>query len=313
MNPKNKDIKEGKKVMPTFGKKSMAVSADWFKDWFNSPYHNHLYFRRDDKEATAFVNRLIHFLEPPAESFMLDMACGNGQFTNIPASLGHDVTGIDFSFYSIDEAGKSASERLHFFQHDIRLPFWMNYFHYAFNFFGHFGYYKSEREHYNAIRTVANSLKPHGHLMLNYFNTHYAEDTLVHKRDLEIDGINFNLTSWFDETHFYKKIIVEDDHLQEPLIYHEKLYKFSLGDFNDMFSFHRLQIQQVFGDYQFSDYHLKKSPRLIMIAKKFCEWRTRNGGICIIKAKLMTYTGQLTSRYAKALTACFGKVVRQIF
>jgi hypothetical protein len=35
-----------------------------------------------------------------------------------------------------------------------------------------------------------------------------------------------------------------------------------------MFSFQGLQIQEVFGDYQFNGYDVKKSPRLIMIAKK---------------------------------------------
>jgi hypothetical protein len=44
--------------------------------------------------------------------------------------------------------------------------------------------------------------------------------------------------------------------------------KFSLGDFTDMFAFHQLQIQEVYGDYDFAGYDIKKSPRLIMIAKK---------------------------------------------
>jgi len=35
-----------------------------------------------------------------------------------------------------------------------------------------------------------------------------------------------------------------------------------------MFAFHHLQIQEVFGDYSLGSYDVKKSPRLIMIAKK---------------------------------------------
>jgi len=97
---------------------------------------------------------------------------------------------------------------------------------------------------------------------------HYAEDHLVHKSEKEIDGVNYYLTKWFDETHFYKKIVVEDDQLDHPLEFTEKVAKFTLGDFNDMFSFHRLQVQEVFGDYQLGGYDVRKSPRLIMIAKK---------------------------------------------
>jgi hypothetical protein len=150
----------------------------------------------------------------------------------------------------------------------MRLPFWINYFDYAFNFFTSFGYFRTEREHYNAIRTIANAVKANGTIVIDYLNVHYAEDHLVHKSEKEIDGVNYYLTKWFDETHFYKKIMVEDEQLQHPLEFSEKVAKFSLGDFNDMFSFHHLQLQEVYGDYQLGSYDVRKSPRLIMVARK---------------------------------------------
>ncbi len=246
----------------------MDVPGNWFKVWFSSPYYHQLYFKKDDQEAVDFINRLIEYLLPPPDSFMIDVACGRGRHAKILASHRFDVTGIDLSFENIHFAGKFESDNLHFFQHDMRLPFWINYFNYAFNFFTSFGYFKTEREHYNVVRTIANSLKPNGMLILDYLNVSYAEDHLVHKADKEIDGVNFHLTKWYDESHFYKKIIVEDDDQEEPLIFQEKVAKFKLGDFNDMFAFHNLQIQEVFGDYQFASYDIKKSSRLIMIAKK---------------------------------------------
>ena len=246
----------------------MGITGDWFKDWFNSPYYHQLYFRHDDKEAADFVNKLVDYLRPDKESLILDVACGRGRHSRILASYGFDVTGTDLSAESIEEAKKSENERLHFFVHDMRLPFWINYFNYAVNLFTSFGYFKSEREHYNVIRTISNSIKPNGTFVMDYLNTHYDEDHLVHKADKEIGGVNFHMTKWFDETHFYKKIIVEDENLKEPLEYQEKVAKFSLGDFNDMFAFHQLQMQEVFGDYQFNKYNIKDSPRLIMIAKK---------------------------------------------
>ena len=48
----------------------------------------------------------------------------------------------------------------------------------------------------------------------------------------------------------------------------EKVVKFSLGDFTDMFSYQGLQVQEVFGDYHFSPYDIRKTPRLIIIAQK---------------------------------------------
>ena len=246
----------------------MNLPDTWFKTWFNSPYYHQLYFHRDEKEAAAFIHLLLHHLQPPHHALLADIACGRGRHAKILAAKNYDVTGIDLSLENIAFAKKFETEQLHFFQHDMRLPFWINYFDYAFNFFTSFGYFRTEREHYNAIRTIAQSLKPGGTLVLDYLNVHYAEDNLVHKSEKEIDGVNYYITKWFDETHFYKKIMVEDNKLTAPLEFIEKVAKFSLGDFNDMFAFHHLQMQEVYGDYQMGAYDVKKSPRLLMIAKK---------------------------------------------
>ena len=244
------------------------MTTPWFKDWFNSPYYHQLYFKRDENEAAAFINKLIDHLQPVPGAQMLDVACGKGRHSIQLAGKGFSVTGIDLSEDSIREAKENETANLQFFVHDMRLPFHINYFDYAFNFFTSFGYFKTRREHDNAIRTIAQSLKANGIFVMDYLNVHYAEDNLVHKSEKQIDEVNYHITKWFDETHFYKKIIVEDDKLEEPLEYTEKVAKFSLGDFTEMFAYQGLQIQEVFGDYFFNDYDVKKSPRLIMIAKK---------------------------------------------
>lgn len=240
----------------------------WFKDWFNSPYYHQLYFNRDEKEASAFIDKLLVYLQPRLVATMLDVACGKGRHSILLANKGFDVTGIDLSDDSIEEALLHQADNLHFYKHDMRLPFWINYFEFAFNFFTSFGYFKTQREHDNAIRTIAQSLRPSGTFVLDYLNVHYAEDHLVHQFDKEIDGINYFITKWFDETHFYKKIVVEDDALEVPLVYTEKVAKFSLGNFTEMFAYQGLQIQEVFGNYNFNGYDVKKSPRLVIIAKK---------------------------------------------
>ena len=240
----------------------------WFKDWFNSPYYHQLYFNRDEQEAAKFIDKLIDHLQPAAGALVLDVACGKGRHAVHLAEKGFDVTGIDLSEDSIKEALLHQTEKLHFYMHDMRLPFYINYYDFAFNFFTSFGYFNTRREHDNSIRTIAQSIKQGGCFVMDYLNVHYAEDHLVHQFDKEIDGVNYFITKWFDETHFYKKITVEDEALEEPLIYQEKVAKFSLGDFTEMFAYQRLQIQEVFGDYNFGKYDVRKSPRLIMIARK---------------------------------------------
>jgi SAM-dependent methyltransferase len=246
----------------------MQPKAQWFTDWFNSPYYHKLYFERDDREAEAFIQDLLNWLRPEPQSRMLDVACGKGRHSRMLAVAGFDVTGIDLSPDSIRHALQFESENLHFFQHDMRLPFHINFFNYAFNFFTSFGYFKTEREHYNALRSMVQSLKKDGILVIDYLNVHYAEDHLVHRTEKMVDEVNYLITKWYDETHFYKKIVVEDEALQEPLVYTERVAKFNLGDFNEMLSFHGMQIRDVFGDYALGPYDVRKSPRMILVAVK---------------------------------------------
>lgn len=244
------------------------VKPNWFKDWFNSPYYHQLYFQRDHTEAAQFINRLLDFLQPAPHSRMLDAGCGRGRHAMQLAEKGYDVTGTDLAADSIGSALRHEKENLHFFRHDMRMPFRVNYFDYVFNFFTSFGYFHSEREHDNAIRSFAHSLRPNGILVMDFLNVRHAESQLVHQQEITLNNVNYFITRWYDESHFYKKIEVHDQQLDEPLIFAEKVAKFTLGDFNDMFADHRLQIQEIFGDYQFNRYDVHNSPRMIMIAKK---------------------------------------------
>ena len=244
------------------------MQHDWFENWFDSPYYHKLYFERDKQEASAFIEKLVNHLKPPVPSMMLDVACGKGRHSRQLASYGHTVTGIDLSEQSINEALLTSNDQLYFYRHDMRLPFWINYFDHAFNFFTSFGYFRTQRENDNAIRTIATALKKNGVFVMDYLNTHFSEDHLIHKSEKIVDDVQFIITKWFDEDFFYKKIEVIDEMLTEPLVYNEKVAKFTLGDFTDMFAYQGLQIQEVYGDYDFGRYDVKKSNRLIMIAKK---------------------------------------------
>ena len=149
----------------------------------------------------------------------------------------------------------------------MRLPFWIRYFDYVFNFFTSFGYFSTLREHNNAIRTIAQSLKQNGVLVLDYLNVRYAEEHLVKSEQKIVDDVVFHIEKWQDDEHFYKHIAVEDKGLRSQA-FTEKVKKFSLQGFTEMFDSNGLQLQEVFGNYQFAAYDQSTSPRLIMIAKR---------------------------------------------
>lgn len=244
------------------------LGMEWFENWFDTEYYHKLYFQRDAREAEDFIARLIAHLNPAPGSNMLDVACGRGRHSLTLANLGFNVTGIDLSEQSISAAKAFESDSLEFFQHDMRQPFRINYYDYAFNFFTSFGYFRTRREHDAAIRTIARSIHLEGTLVIDYLNVHYAEDHMVHEADIEVEDYNFHITKWMDESYFHKKIEVEHDSFTEPHIFTEKVAKFSLGDFTEMLAYHGMQIREVFGNYNLGPYHIRNTPRMIMIAKK---------------------------------------------
>jgi SAM-dependent methyltransferase len=243
------------------------ASAEWYKDWFNSSFYHKLYFQRDENEAQAFITRLLAHLQPSAEGRMLDVACGRGRHSRFLAAQGFDVTGIDISAQSIAYAKQFETERLKFFQHDMRLPFYINYFDYAFNFFTSFGYFNTRREHDDAMRSITQSVRKSGTVLFDYLNVHYVEDRLVHNEVKQVDDTTYEIHRWQDEHFFFKKIIVTDPLLSSPIEHTEKVAKFSLGDFTDMLSFQGMQVTEVFGNYELHNYHIKNTPRLIVVAK----------------------------------------------
>ncbi len=241
---------------------------EWYKEWFRSPFYHKLYFDRDETEAQKFITKLLQHFQLPQSSRILDVACGRGRYARFLASKGFDVTGIDISFENVEFAKQYESDNLHFYQHDMRLPSWINYFDYAFNFFTSFGYFATRREHDDAVRTVAQSLKPGGVLLFDYLNANYVAERLVHNEVKEIDGTTYEIHRWQDEKFFYKRIIISDKDLEMPLEFTEKVTKFSLGDFNEMLAYQKIQVEEVFGDYELDAYDVKKTPRLIVVGRK---------------------------------------------
>ncbi|RYZ23911.1 MAG: class I SAM-dependent methyltransferase [Chitinophagaceae bacterium] len=247
----------------------MAATAEreWYRDWFNSDYYHKLYFERDEREAEAFLERLIAYLRPEPGATALDVACGKGRHSRFLAAQGFDVTGIDISAESIEYARQFEHGQLHFAVHDMRLPYRVHYFDYAFNFFTSFGYFATRREHDAALRTMAHSIRSNGTLLIDYLNVHWVEERLVHNEEKTIGDSHYEIHRWHDAHYFYKKIIVTDPALEQPIVHTEKVAKFSLGDFTDMLAFQGLQVQEVFGDYSLGHYDVRRCPRLIVVAK----------------------------------------------
>lgn len=240
---------------------------EWFESWFGSPYYHILYEQRDDEEAEAFADALLRHLSPVPGARMLDIACGEGRLSRSLAARGYDVMGIDLSHASISLAQRSEASNLHFFVHDMRMPFYVNYFDLAFNFFTSFGYFAKPRDHRMAARSFACALKPGGVLVVDYLNRNKVLSGLVPEETVERGGIRFDIRRHYNGTHFIKEIRFTDRQ-GTPQHFTERVAAFDLDEFLQLFSKAGLSLVTTFGDYDLRPFTLDESPRLIMVFKK---------------------------------------------
>lgn len=243
------------------------MKKEWFESWFDSPFYPLLYDKRDEEEANLFVTNLMNFLKPPANSRMVDIACGEGRYAWQLAEYGNEVIGIDLSEQRIEKAKNLENEKLHFYVHDMRFPFYINYFDFAFNFFTSFGYFEASRNNHMAARSFAAALKPGGILVLDYFNEYYVKKHLVPFEEKTHNSVVFRIKRYTEPGKIVKGIYIKEEGGRESH-FQERVSDFRLEDFVQLFGTYGLDLLHTFGDYRLNTFDKELSPRLITVFRK---------------------------------------------
>jgi SAM-dependent methyltransferase len=242
------------------------MSEKWYQNWFNSPYYHILYHQRNDDEAEFFIDNLLNHLKTSSDAKLLDIACGRGRHSIYLNKKGFDVTGIDLSYANIKYARQFENENLHFFVHDMRYLFYINYFDVCFNLFTSFGYFDTEKDHINSLKVFRKSLTKDGLLVLDFFNSEKIVRNLKKEEVKHIDGIDFYITKTIDEGKIIKSITF--NHRQQHFSFQEEVKALSMKDFERMFELSGFEIRGYFGDYSLNEFDPEKSDRLIFICSK---------------------------------------------
>lgn len=240
--------------------------AKWFENWFDSPYYHLLYQHRDEEEAGQFLDQLVQRLHLPAKSRVMDLACGKGRHSIHLHKLGYNVTGLDLSTSNIEACKKSENDTLHFYQHDMRNLFRVNYFDAVLNLFTSFGYFESVHENERVIKNAARSLTRGGYFILDFLNSHYVSSHLVPVAEKTIDGIRFLIRKKIHDGFLHKQISFEDS--GQTYHYEEHLRLFYPEDFSLFFAHAGLSLLETYGDYSLHPYQAAHSPRLIFVTRK---------------------------------------------
>ena len=181
----------------------------WYTNWFGTRYYKLLYRHRDETDARPWVDSILARTGLPVASRVLDLACGRGRHARWFHEAGMQVTGIDISPESIDEARKTVPGA-RFLVHDIREPVSGQGFDLAVCLFTSIGYFERPEDDQRVIDSVAAVLAPGGWFVLDLMNADRVGSQLVPREELEVDGVRFHVARGLEEGVVVKRVRVSD-------------------------------------------------------------------------------------------------------
>ncbi|MDD7913940.1 class I SAM-dependent methyltransferase [Polaribacter ponticola] len=237
---------------------------DWFTDWFNTPYYHILYKDRNDEDAQLFMKNITSFLKIPTNNHILDLPCGKGRHAVFLNSLGYKVTGGDLAENSIKKAKILENENLKFKVHDMRQPLNKQY-DAVFNLFTSFGYFEEDKEDILILQNIKNGLKKGGYFVFDFLNANFVKANLIAKETKIVENITFKITREITNGFIIKNISFFADGKNHN--YTEKVKYLDLKKMKAYLEKVGFNITFMFGDYNLNNFDIKKSNRLILVAK----------------------------------------------
>lgn len=242
----------------------------WFETWFNTPYYHILYSDRNYEEAEHFITLLIQDLRIPAESKIIDLACGKGRHSVFLNKKGYDVLGLDLSEESIKQNKTFGNSTLKFQVHDMRNEIYPEVsaqkVDAVFNLFTSFGYFDSPEEDRKIFQSVNNVLLPDGFFVLDFLNEKWVKNTLVPEEEVVKQDISFNIQKKIDNQFVIKDI--HFTHEGRAHHYFERVKLHSPETIQAYAAEFGFEIVKTYGDYSLGNYHAETSPRCISVFRK---------------------------------------------
>jgi SAM-dependent methyltransferase len=243
--------------------------SDWFEDWFASDEYLTVYSHRDQTEAENLRQLILDKITLPAESRILDLACGAGRHAIAFAKKGYHVTAVDLSENLLNIGRREAIRQevsVDFSRQDIRSVHVDGSFHMVLNLFTSFGYFEKDEENFGIFRTAHQYLDQAGYFVFDFLNEAYVKKNLIPFSLDERDGGVIKQTRSIEDNHVVKKIELHLRGKEQTFIERVMLY-----DHNTLIN--ELQktgfsITGLFGEYDGAEFDKETSSRLIAICEK---------------------------------------------
>lgn len=240
---------------------------DWYRKSFGTDYLI-VYRHRDFKGAYEEVRQMIGWLGLDSGASVLDLCCGTGRHALALADFGYRVTGVDLSEVLLEEARKNdTDQRIKWVHGDMRNVPLDTKFDAVVNLFTSFGYFENDAENEQVLSEISRLLKDEGRFIIDYLNPTYVTKNLVPYSEREVDGMTIEERRKIEDGCVQKTIRIREAGKPERT-YIEKVKLYDLDTFVKMAERHKLLIQNVYGNYDQSQYDSMTSPRMIMVGEK---------------------------------------------
>lgn len=193
INQQDKNIRN---IFSKYQKWYQAGSDNW-GDRYMREKRDILTKKRNEKEARIILKNLSKNCKK-----ILDAPCGYGRISNILASRGYDVTGIDIDKYFIDIAIRQSAKKnlkVVYLIGDILKKKLYGKFDAVLNIFTSIGYLESDKKNELFIKRLCDYVAPSGRLVIEVVNpiallaNYRTEDTAIMR-----DGATLYYKRFFD-------------------------------------------------------------------------------------------------------------------
>ncbi|MFI5173436.1 MAG: class I SAM-dependent methyltransferase [Terriglobia bacterium] len=244
----------------------------WYEDAFTEDYDRIYMHTFTDERNRGEAEFIESALGAPAETELLDLACGHGRHALVLAEQGYKVTGVDLSARFIKMAEEGARRRqldVHFEVGDMRKLSYVNNFEGVYSFFTSFGYFP-HRENVKVLEGVARALHKGGKFLLETVN----RDWILHQIEaqprrwdevdhdyLYLDDVSYNART--SRVHGRRIVIDRGNHREFSF----DLRVYSLSELEELIESVGMKIVSTFGGRDRSPFSIS-SRRMVIVSER---------------------------------------------
>jgi len=224
-----------------------ADDAAWYISAFGEHYPL-IYRHRDDATARREVEALVHWLSVPDGARVLDIACGAGRHLTALVEMGFEAIGIDLSEALLREAAERPGLANRLIRADMRTLPCSRAFDLGLNLFNSFGYFAGDAENFRALRSMADTLRPGGRLVMEHINRPHLERTFTPEDEQQIGRIRVHNRRRIEDRHVVKESTLTDPEGNERQVT-ERVRLFTPDEITAWFERAGLTVQHIAGDF----------------------------------------------------------------